>query len=341
MKPSVFETPTENLYYKGDHEIISLQVLKALAAFAVVLIHTDILYVRTALLPICCNAVPIFFMITGYFLLNKEGLLTKERLKRSIIKLLKLTIVAQCLFVVFYLIVDPSVIEAFRVHTFKRVVLFLTVGHNVAPHLWYLTAIIEALITFYVALRFKLLRFIPLVVVLGICLNLITGCYSKFWLDQQLLRILSRNFLTVGIPCVYLGMLVRRFEYRLFYAQRGMLFTLAILYFLLYVEFQFVFNRKLWGDVFFFTIPSTIVTFIWVLRTNLFNKLTWLATIGRKDSLNIYIAHWLVRDILRKTPYAFTSCEWIEVSLLTLLLSIALRKSQSLLKIGVTKLKSR
>jgi surface polysaccharide O-acyltransferase-like enzyme len=340
MKPSVFETPTENLYYKGDHEIVSLQVLKALAAFAVVLIHTNLIW-KGAFVPVYCNAVPLFFMITGYFLLNRDGILTEERLKRSIIKLLKLTFIAQCLFVVFYLIVDPSVIEAFRVHTIKRVVLFLAVGHNVAPHLWYLTAIIEALVTFYVALRFKLLRFMPILVVLGIGLNLIAGCYSKLWLCQQLPRILSRNFLTIGIPCVYLGMLVRRFEHRLFISQKSLLLTLVVLCLIAYLEFILVFHRVKWGDVYFLTIPTTIVTFIWVLRSNLFNKLAWLASIGRKDSLNIYILHWLVMDILRLTPYDYSRIEWIEVSILTLLLSITIRKSQSLLKIGVAKLKSR
>lgn len=326
MKLSVFESPTSTLYFEGGREIVSLQVLKAFAAFAVVMIHTTFAW-RTVFAPVILNAVPLFFMITGYFILNRQGILTLHRLGRSIFKLLKISIVAQCFYIVYSLIVEPSGLDFFREETIKRVICYLTVGHYFGGHLWYLTACLETLIVFYLALRIRIFRYIPILVIIGLCVNLILGCYSEFWMEKPLLRMFSRNALTEGIPFVYLGMLIRRFEHRFMFSQRKILLILGVLYILLYVEFFVILRQEnKFGDVIIFTLPTIFFTFVYALRTTFFDKLNWLAYIGREYSLYIYVLHLFVRNVLRMTPYDYTSYEWIEVSILTLFLSVTLRK---------------
>jgi surface polysaccharide O-acyltransferase-like enzyme len=339
MKPSVFETPTENLYYKGDHEIISLQVLKALAAFAVVLIHTHFI-IGGYLSPITRNAVPLFFMITGYFLLNRNGVLTLDRLKRSTIKLLKLTIIAQCFYAATICIPHPD--QFVQLMTNPRHIWGLLVGGATFNcSFWYLNAIVQALIFLYLVVRLKLGRFLPFIVVLALFLNLFLGDYALFWSNERLPLPIHRNFFTIGIPSIYLGMCIRRYEHKILISFTQLTKLTILLYILLYVECFFILHRQQWGDVFFFTIPTTICTFIWFLRSASVNKFSKLASIGRKDSSNIFILHIFVMRLLFKFHLTNATYEWVAVSLVSLLLSIALRKSQSLLKIGVAKLKSR
>jgi surface polysaccharide O-acyltransferase-like enzyme len=148
-KLTLFKTPTTELHYKGDHEIISLQVMKALAAFAVVMIHTSF-FCKIELLPICRIAVPLFFMITGYFLLNEMGVLTAERIKRSFIKIFWLDVIATTLF----LILSPECNVKNYIEHPTQIIPLITLGYN---HLWYLHALLQALAFMYIALKIKLL----------------------------------------------------------------------------------------------------------------------------------------------------------------------------------------
>jgi surface polysaccharide O-acyltransferase-like enzyme len=324
MKPSVFETPTSNLYYKGVHEIISLQVLKALAAFAVVMLHT-ILWHKGLFYPICILAVPVFFMITGYFLLNKEGILTLDRIKRTFLKILKLDIIATLLF----LLCSPRDNILSYIERPRLILWLIAFGYN---HLWYLHALLQALIVLYLLLKWKLLRALPVLVALGLFINLFIGDYSIFWTKFVFMRCFNRNFFTVALPCLYFGMLCRRNESKISYSSLQLGLITIILLLLSYLEFQFVFHRGHSGDVQFFTVPAAVCTFIWAIKTPALNRFRWLAEIGRKDSLNIYILHWLVFEWLRKTPFASDKFEWVEVSILTLLISILLRKVTSWIK---------
>jgi peptidoglycan/LPS O-acetylase OafA/YrhL len=334
MKPSVFETPTDNLYYKGDHEITSLQVLKAFAAFAVVMIHTNSIF-RFALMPILRNAVPLFFMITGYFLLDKNGVLTVDRLKRSIFKLLKLTIVAQCFYLVVTAIFNPS--HLFPSLSYPGTFLLFLNGDWYGFHLWYLNAVVAALISLYIILRFEMTRLLPFITVFALLLNLLIGSYAMFWLDSRLVNMVHRNFFTIGIPCLYLGMCIRRYEHKITISSARLIALTILLYALLYVEYLFILKGQSWGDIFLLTIPTSICTFIVVLRASVLNQWKVLATIGRKDSLNIYVLHVFVWKILRRSELVSVCYEWLYVSILTLLLSIAFRKTVTIFKHKCTK----
>jgi surface polysaccharide O-acyltransferase-like enzyme len=328
MKPSVFETPTSNLYYKGDHEIISLQVLKALAAFAVVMLHTSFIF-RTELMPICHNAVPLFFMITGYFLLNHEGILTTERLKRSMIKILKLALWSNTFYYLVHYVFHPEDLNLLSQEPLKQVFYIFVSGDQYAAPLWYLHSIFQVFVTLYIAVRFHKLQYIPLLTFTGLLINLTFGDYAIFWSDQPFLRFLSRNFLTIGLPSVYIGMCIRRFEHKITLTPHQLLYILLLLYVLLYVEACYILQWIEWGDVLFFTIPTSILTFVWVLKTSKWNHYHILCQIGRKDSLNIYILHLFIAHLLTGLHLYVDIISSIEVYIITLIFSVILRKAFS------------
>jgi fucose 4-O-acetylase-like acetyltransferase len=173
---------------------------------------------------------------------------------------------------------------------------------------------------------------LPFLAALGIFLNLYIGSYSVYLSKISIYQCFNRNFFTTALPCLYFGMICRRYESGITNSslRLGMI-TLVLLLFS-YLDFQLIINQGHTGDVQFFTIPAAVCTFIWAIKTPALNRFRWLAEIGRKDSLNIYILHWLVFEWLRKTPFASDKFEWVEVSILTLLISILLRKVTSWIK---------
>jgi hypothetical protein len=153
-----------------------------------------------------------------------------------------------------------------------------------------------------------------------------------FWAKPEYIGRFSRNFFTIALPCIYIGMYIRRFEHKLSFSSRQWSAILIILLLLLCFENKFIFQSFHHGNVILLTIPCTIITFIWALKTISLNCFSCLARIGGKDSLNIYILHVLVYEYLRKTIFDVEAIEWIEVCLLTLLLSIVVNKGSKWLK---------
>lgn len=84
----------------GQREIVPLNALKLLCAFMVAGIH----------IPFACNAylnpvyriaVPIFFLISGYFLIDGSGQLGTVRICRALKKSILLTIYANIVYCIF------------------------------------------------------------------------------------------------------------------------------------------------------------------------------------------------------------------------------------------------
>lgn len=69
-----------------NKQICSLYFLKAICAFMVIMLHTPFdKILKEITTPICQIAVPVFFIISGYFFYNKRELSYEVKL-RNIIK---------------------------------------------------------------------------------------------------------------------------------------------------------------------------------------------------------------------------------------------------------------
>lgn len=132
-------------------EIQSLYVLKALSAFFVVLIHFP-LSCQALITPVIRTAVPVFFIISGYFLVASDGSISKDKVKRGIVKMIKYVLLYNCLFVVFnYLFYGYATVYDELKWLLATAVLASPFGY----HLWYLTAYLQVLIYLYVAMYIK------------------------------------------------------------------------------------------------------------------------------------------------------------------------------------------
>lgn len=288
--------------------ISSLYVLKAICAFLVVIIHFPMKY-GYYFYPIVRIAVPCFFMISGYFLYsdNREKLISN--LKRALRKTLQVTIWAYA----FYLLVEALItllvgnkisygLGLDRIESCSWLTLIVAGPQIGVGHLWYLVAYVETLLFVMIFGRSKFNNVIYWLIPIGLLLNLLLGKYSFLLpLNDPVIfdttkEMLSRNFITIGVPSFAIGMLIRKHQSRILHIiPLSKCFIICFISFIIStIEFAIIthyYGRDIAGDITIFTIPATISLMIICLRYADFGKSTYLSTIGKKYSSDIYIYH--------------------------------------------------
>lgn len=95
-----FDNKPHNIHRKVVGEIIPLYALKYVCAVMVVGIHLPF-FANPVLLPVYRIAVPVFFMITGYFLVDSQGTLRAERIEKTLRKILLITLSVYAIYWIF------------------------------------------------------------------------------------------------------------------------------------------------------------------------------------------------------------------------------------------------
>lgn len=280
--------------------ISSLFCLKTLCAFFVVCIHFSVF--APGLYPLIRTAVPAFFMISGYFIYSSDRLKAISCCKRSLRKIILITVAAN----LFYLPVQAGLFLAGGKVTLPQlnpesILYFILVGDNISAHLWYLTAYIQVLLVVFAVLVLKMENPLRTIIPLGMLAGLLFGTYS-FLLPHYhpLYFLLSRNFLTIGIPFFGLGYLIRKYEPLIMQKKFRILgHPAACLLFLILSVAEaralvLVSRGPLMGDILFFTIPLTVSLFLFCLQRPNLGRGSFVETIGKKYTTDIYIFHTFV-----------------------------------------------
>lgn len=189
----------------------SIDVLKAICAFLVVCIHCpfpgEIGEYITSLSRI---AVPVFFMISGFFYQNTAD---RHNERKQIKKVFGLVIISTVIFLLY-----QSFIHFFHgdllaywqsVFTFRNLVILIFTNDNpLAGHLWYLNAVLYVLVIVYMTDKYGLKKLLYIVSPLLLIGDLVFGKYSILLLGKSFPFILVRNFLFVGIPYFCIGRII-------------------------------------------------------------------------------------------------------------------------------------
>lgn len=284
-------------------EISSLYVLKAFCAFGVVLLHTQF-FAREYFIPICRLAVPLFFMISGYFMVSDTGEVSVTHLWKTIQKIFRINLITTTIYLLFFTSVcllqytvtgDTNFRDLFYPENFWRK--FLLANPYVRV-LWYLVAYMEALLVIIFSVRFKfyayLQKYFPLFFVLG----LLIGVYN-FWSSVE--TIYHRNFIMTAIPFIMLGAWIKQhLQESLVIWGRSLSVLLGACLIFAYIEY---FILKLYdienrGDYSLTTIFLSFFLFLFLVRSSDFGKNTVFVSIGKYLSLSIYLYHVLVYEII-------------------------------------------
>lgn len=275
----------------GASRMSSLDVMKCLAAFCVVWIHFGSHYMD----PIVRCAVPVFFIITGYYYPMMVG---KGHFWKHFRKLLVMTVCSSALYGVYELQKHISLGDLDEwLHFISRLrhicAILLNISTLFGFHLWYFYAVLYGLVIFYFADKWKLTKYLRYATPI-LLLILFAATFSSLPCSYY------RNFLFMGLPCMMIGRLISEgkdksfsflanHRYMWLYAALSLLLSYAQKFFLSHL-YSGIVSR----DIYVFTLPLVIPFFYWCLRHPDFGRGAWLAVIGRKYSAYIYIIHVIV-----------------------------------------------
>lgn len=268
----------------------SFDTLKFFLAFLVVIIHTGFTgYVGLGINAFARIAVPLFFMITGYYLPT----MTDEKFRKHLIKIIYLTVFSTLFYILISYIqshVGSDVSSDWFAQTFsmKRILIWLFFNEFIfAGHLWYFYALLYVLVIVHITRK------------LG-KMNILYVAIPFLFLGNYLLSffgyIYYRNFLFTGLPYVLLGCLFRIYEKRLlevFNKSHTLIIGLVVMCICLGIE---IFVYKMAGsfvrrDHYFFTLPMVACVFILALRNPHWGSGSFLTLAGKRYSAYIYILH--------------------------------------------------
>lgn len=344
IKISIFSRRV-NIFYNVKNRQASLDTIKCIAAFLVVIIHCRF----PDLFGVCCVAVsrvavPLFFIISGFYY---PVLVKKKRLRNHCRKLIMMTLAATAFYFLFNVVTGlwNDELEKRLSDFFSLRNVFIWIFFNGAfystpfgGHLWYFYAIIYTLAFMIITDHFKFRKWLYYLIPL-----LLIGNYIFNFLPNGL-AFMRRNFIFTGLPYVLIGCLFREKEEKFFKSLsiKKLIAWLLILCALLAIEMLVYFKLGIMTftrEHYLVTPFMALIIFAIALRNpSLGKKSTYIPHIGQVYSSYIYIYHPFIQSLLYTLlPFADnTLYKWFLPLILfmaTLFFSIVIKKMSMLIKV--------
>lgn len=286
---------------KHSYTYSSLFALKALCVVLVVLIHTT-LPGQEFMIPLARVGVVIFFMISGYFTYADDSRKVTKRLLKSIRKISWMILYANVVYILLKIglhTFDPHV--ELPLTTLKDWVLLVFFGSGVILPFWYLTAYLETLLVFLVAVKLRREHLLLLAVPLLVATNLAIGMYGFVWNAGEIPYSLKVNFLMNGIPFFCIGYIIHKHRARIMAAITPVqaewitagIFTLAYCEAALLRFYAGEIDLDYTNNLYLMTLPLAVALFVWCLLHPDAGKNSWLERWGKHYTMDIYLWHYL------------------------------------------------
>ena len=138
-----------------DRRNYCIDVFKVVLALLVVYIHFPPSYYEW-IKPIASCAVPVFFIISGYYLFRDDN---PDRVKKTVKRIFKLTFIWGVIYLLYdnFFIVKWQDFIIYSPQELGEVILFNRLAHG--HHLWYLSSYYYALAAVWLFYRFNMIRY--------------------------------------------------------------------------------------------------------------------------------------------------------------------------------------
>ena len=292
------QTEQRNLY---------LDLVKLVLAFFVVGIHFEAIELGTGkFLPLFRMAVPMFFMISGYFLYsdnNEKQLANAKRFLLNTLKYLGIAFIIYFIYSSIMVLITSNDITAYFINLFGNYFaedyLLLDTPMTSSYHLWFLITLAAVACMHYSFIKFNRTRLYYFIVPVCLFVFFFLGGYIQFFpigaeianldISRNVLYLhLYRNSIFMGLPMVALGYIIHKAK---FLNSKPWLKWLYLGLGILFFGLQYLESRLLTMECY---ISSALcAAFLLMFFTNLkckFGKF-YYKYIGKEAPLYIYILH--------------------------------------------------
>ncbi|MBR7044827.1 MAG: acyltransferase [Lachnospiraceae bacterium] len=323
---------------KKDNRNHLIEVYRCILSFLVVLTHCGLQMEapgRRWIWSMIETSMPLFFMISGYFLYSPDESRVLKGLKKRAVKMAKLTAGTigayyVILFIMNYLTHD---METYLNNYCTPKVFFNMIFVNIpeiCQPMWFLISMTYALAFMYLAAKKGLLDILCRCVPVLLAVNLLlSGNFNRF-LPVQFDGFYARFFLFFAMPFLLMGYMVHRHQEKILSSvSPGKVICIILL-----TEMISGIEAELIGvnPLLLFMIPSAFFTLILALHFPQIGKGSIMEKIGTRNSLHIYLIHRILILGIWKLPiYGYLPDDLIRILSAVIIFTAAVILSESYL----------
>ena len=253
-------------------------------------------------------AVPFFFLISGYHLYENCNITFKNKIASAIKKTAKITALYSVLYILWWRFrsIFPNVFPENNFDFFGFI--FFNGG---VEHLWYLYAFLYTLIVLYIV-GIKIIN--KYVIIFLFIIYVTASLYARSMPLKEYSSWMDLNWITMGLQYVVMGAAIKKYS-QFFFVNKAYLLKIIIVSFLgLYVE-HFLLKKYIGrGPSVISIFVFSIAIFVYCLKErNIFSEhiQNKLEKIGKITSLDVYIHHIWVRDIMYIMNLKSATSSWL------------------------------
>lgn len=320
---------------------LSIDVGRFIASFLVVCLHTKfpIEILRPFVSDIAKIAVPFFFLVSGFYLFNDNDQKVLLKIQKSLKKLIYIIIEVVIIYTILRIVKEISLNIDLSAQKFELVPFLIFNDSNFTEHLWYLFAFLYVLLILKIIYKYNFSKYINYYLPFLISVHLFFSVWSR--IEGVNSGLLELNWFVTGLPFVIIGIIINKYFYLIFKIKN----TTIIIYILIFsisvfVE-HFLFKKIIGRGPGVFSVFLLAVSSFIFLAKNPFIKSSftqYFGNIGFKHSLNIYLYHVIIREILTLSKTSDSINNSIIIFILSLLFSIIINTIKSFIsKFGLKK----
>jgi len=288
-----------------------LDILKLICAFFIICIHKPFYgEIGKYIVAISRCAVPIFFMITGFFY---KRTIDNGNENKQLIKILKLFWLSNLLYFIYNIVnymmrnvkINVLLENIFSLNSIKNMLIFNE--SSIASHLWYLHALLYVLIIMKFINKYDKYKALEVATPFLLLTDLVLGKYSLVFLKTEIPFIYVRNFLFVGLPYFCIGNYIHKILESKKLDNKKYLLLLILTFSVTTILERYIlveFNVNAVRDHYISSTFLAIFLFMYFLNYNVSDRnfiTKGLSKIGRSCSTKIYIFHVIIINILTRS----------------------------------------
>lgn len=279
-----------------------INVLKGIISFMVVLGHRglpgDVGMIADAMGRF---AVPVFLMISGYFIWNEDSQIVEEKIKVQTVKIFKLMIWTNIIYIIWGLISTKLYGESIKlwamdVFSVTSILKFIILNVSKAGiHLWFIGALLYCYcILFYVnkkKLHKTMYKSIPILLIINLLICEMIPGFGVF-----LPLSLTRNFLLFGLPFFALGNFIHKYQEYIINKITNLQCVLGIIVACLLSWAERILIAR--SDMYLGSILAAFLLFVLAVKNPYIGKDSVIEKIGIYYSLPVYIFHMIPLNVV-------------------------------------------
>ena len=306
---------TTNEIHLTPQRNYTMDMLKAIFAFAVILVHFP--YpgtIGTIFSTIGVSGVIFFFLISGYYAYDEDDSKASSNIMRRFKRNLIITLTVILIYALFT-IIESLISGEFNgfIDNFKNPWLFpriLLLGDFSFIHcdaIWFMNNLLISYLVLYLLHKFKITKYayyiLPILILARIGVEIYVNTYDKDWH-------LTSFFLTSGLPIMLLGHFIG--SHKNLFLKSSIKLDIILFILSVILTFTFVFVRVWDFEISqIFKIWCMFELFIITLKIPGKRNYPVIGTIGNKYSMYIYLFHLLIGWLILDVSYLLSSPKWM------------------------------